>query len=146
MRNMDRWLGNGGMALIEALGARFETYGADGEGASYAEAAWEPTPLACNPQGTVQGGTYGVIMDAAMNFAINAGLDGKDRTRATLEMKIEMMRPSRSGDRLRVHGEVSRLAKQVAYAEAKVLDAEGRLISRATSTFLLHRAPDRADA
>lgn len=139
MRNMDRWLGDGGMSLIEAIGARFESYGADGEGSSYAEAAWEPTLLACNPQGTVQAGVHAVILDAAMNFAINAGLDGKDRARATLEMKVETMRASRAGDPLRVRGEVIRLARQVAYAEARVTDGQGRLVSRATSTFILHR-------
>jgi hypothetical protein len=32
------------------------------------------------------------------------------------------------------------LAKLVAYADAAVRDADGRLISRATGTFLLHRA------
>ena len=37
------------------------------------------------------------------------------------------------------------MAKQVAYGEATVRDADGALVSRATGTFLLHRpapAPD----
>jgi acyl-coenzyme A thioesterase PaaI-like protein len=33
------------------------------------------------------------------------------------------------------------MAKQVAFAEASVRDAEGRLVSRSTGTFLLHREP-----
>jgi len=46
---------------------------------------------------------------------------------------------------------VARLAKQVAYGEATVRDADGVLISRATGTFLLHRpdpesSPGRAPA
>ena len=40
-----------------------------------------------------------------------------------------------------LRGDVVRLAKQVAYGEATVRDADGVLISRATGTFLLHR-PD----
>jgi acyl-coenzyme A thioesterase PaaI-like protein len=40
---------------------------------------------------------------------------------------------------------VARLAKQVAYGEATVRDADGVLISRATGTFLLHR-PDPTPA
>ena len=33
-----------------------------------------------------------------MNFAINAALTGRDRTRGTLEMKTETMRPAKMGD------------------------------------------------
>jgi acyl-coenzyme A thioesterase PaaI-like protein len=74
-----------------------------------------------------------------MNFAINTELDGRDRTRATLEMKTETMRVAKAGDALRVEGRVVRMAKQVAYAEATTRDAENQLVSRATGTFLLHR-------
>src|SRR5688572_31876699 len=37
------------------------------------------------------------MLDAAMNFAVNAGLTGKDRPRATLELKTELMLPASSG-------------------------------------------------
>jgi uncharacterized protein (TIGR00369 family) len=131
---MTRWLGDGGMPVIEAIGASFEEYG-DG----WATARWSPTPLACNPHGVVQAGVHSVVLDAAMNFAINAGLDGKDRTRATLEMKAELMLPAAAGAEYSVRAEVSRMAKQVAFAEAAVRDTDGRLISRSTGTFLLHR-------
>ena len=30
VKNMDRWLGDGGMPAIEAVGASFESYGVDG--------------------------------------------------------------------------------------------------------------------
>ena len=137
MRNMDRWLGDGGMRIIEAVGAGFDAYG-DG----WVTARWSPTPLACNPGGVVQAGVHSVLLDAAMNFAINAGLDGRDRARATLELKAETMRPVKAGDALTVRGEVVRMAKQVAYAEATVRDADGALVSRSTGTFLLHREDD----
>ena len=137
MRNMDRWLGDGGMSIIEAVGAGFDAYG-DG----WVTARWSPTPLACNPGGVVQAGVHSVLLDAAMNFSINAGLDGRDRARATLELKAETMRPVKAGDALTVRGEVVRLARQVAYAEARVRDADGALVSRSTGTFLLHREDD----
>jgi len=142
VKDMDRWLGDGGMPVIEAIGASFDGYGSDdpsGDGA-WAEADWVPTALACNPHGIVQAGVHSVMLDAAMNFAINTGLEGRDRTRATLEMKTETMRVANAGDHLRVRGWVMRMAKQVAYAEATVTDAGDRLVSRATGTFLLHRA------
>ena len=136
-KDMDRWLGDGGMAIIGAIGARFERYGNAQDG--WVEGSWTPTPLACNPHGIVQAGVHSVLLDASMNFAINAGLAGKDRTRATLEMKTETLRVAQAGDVLTLRGEVVRQAKQVAYAEGRISDADGRLVSRATGTFLLHR-------
>ena len=84
-------------------------------------------------------GIHSLVLDASMNFAINAALAGRDRTRGTLEMKTETMRPARHGERYSVRGEVARLARQVAYGEAVVRDGAGTMISRATGTFLLHR-------
>jgi uncharacterized protein (TIGR00369 family) len=133
-RDMKKWLGDGGMPIIEQIGASLDEYGD-----AWVAGTWTPTPLACNPAGTVQAGVHSVVLDAAMNFAINAGLDGRDRTRGTLEMKTETMRPAQAGAAFTVRGEVVRMAKQVAYAEAAVRDADDKLISRATGTFFLHR-------
>ncbi|GAC1385186.1 MAG: hypothetical protein NVSMB4_12610 [Acidimicrobiales bacterium] len=136
-KDMERWLGNGGMTIIGAIGASLDRYGTERDG--WVEGSWTPTSLACNPHGIVQAGVHSVLLDASMNFAINAGLAGKDRTRATLEMKTETLRVARAGDVLTLRGEVVRQAKQVAYAEGRIRDADGRLVSRATGTFLLHR-------
>ena len=83
---------------------------------------------------------HGLLLDAAMNFAINSALAGRDRTKATLEMKVETMRPAQVGEAYRLRGEVVRMARQVAYAEATVTDDRDRMVSRSTGTFLLHRA------
>ena len=82
---------------------------------------------------------HSVLLDAAMNFAVNTELDGRDRTRATLEMKTETMRVAKAGETLRIEGRVVRMARQVAYAEATAHDETGQLVSRSTGTFLLHR-------
>jgi uncharacterized protein (TIGR00369 family) len=143
---MDRWLGDGGMALLGALGARLERYGVDGEDLGWVEGVFVPAALAANPHGVVQAGVHAVLLDAAMNFAINAALRGAERTRATLELKTETMRPAAVGVRYRLRGDVVRLARQVAFAEAAVRDEEGDLVSRATGTFLVYRpANERPD-
>ena len=136
-KNLDRWLGDGGMPLVEALGCAFDGYGADDSG--WCTARWTPTDLACNPHGIVQAGAHSVVLDAAMNFALNAGLEGKDRTRATLELKTEVMRAAQAGQHLSLRGTVTRQAKQVAFAEAVARDHQGRVVSRSTGTWLLHR-------
>jgi uncharacterized protein (TIGR00369 family) len=134
MRNMDKWLGSGGMPVIDAIGGNFTEYG---EG--WAAAMWTPTDMACNPAGGVQAGVYAVMLDAAMNFAINASLDGKDRTRGTLEMKTDCLKGAQKGDSLTVRGEVSRMTKLIAFTEATVHNDKGELLSRSTGTFMLHR-------
>jgi uncharacterized protein (TIGR00369 family) len=130
---MDRSLGDGGMPLLGQLGLTFDVYG-DG----WVTANWAPTELACNPAGAVHGGVYGIVHDAAMNFATNAALESGDRA-ATLELKYSMMHSARAGDELSVRGEVVRLTRQVAYLETAIRNAEGQPVSKGTGTFLLRR-------
>lgn len=131
---MDKWLGDGGMAVIAAFGGAF-----DGYGEGWAEASWVPTDLCCNPLGIVQAGVHSVLLDAAMNFAMLASLARGDRG-ATLEMKTSTMKPAKAGEALRVRGEVVRLARQVAYLEAWVRREDGELVSHSTGTFIVRRA------
>jgi uncharacterized protein (TIGR00369 family) len=138
-KNMDRWLGDGGMPVVGALGGSFETYGVDGEDLGWAAGTFVPSELACNPHGSVQAGVHGVILDAVMNFAINAALRGRDRTNATIEMTSELLRPAMRDEHYLVRGDVVRLTRQIAYAEASISAADGKLVSRATGTFLVHR-------
>ena len=138
-KDMDRWLGDGGMPIIALVGGAFTAYGVDGEDLGWVAGTFTPEELACNPQGITQAGMHSLLLDACMNFAINAALSGRDRTRGTLEMKTETMRPALRGSTYSLRGEVVRMAKQVAYGEASLRDGEGALVSRATGTFLLHR-------
>jgi acyl-coenzyme A thioesterase PaaI-like protein len=64
-------------------------------------------------------------LDAAMNFAINAALVGRDRTEATIEMTTELMRPALLEGHYVVRGDVVRLTRQIAYAEATITSDEG---------------------
>jgi uncharacterized protein (TIGR00369 family) len=132
-RNLDRSLGDGGMPLLAQLGLGFDAYG---EG--WSEAAWVPTELACNPAGVVQGGVYGVIHDSAMNFAVNSALERGDRA-STLDVQYQTRRAAKAGDVLRVRGEVTQLTRQIAYVESVVRDADDRVLSQATATFMLRR-------
>jgi acyl-coenzyme A thioesterase PaaI-like protein len=138
-KDMDRWLGDGGMQIIGLVGGAFTDYGVDGEDLGWVVGTFEPADLACNPHGITQAGVHSLLLDACMNFAINAALPGRARTRGTLEMKTECMRPAMKGDTFALRGDVARLGKQVAYGEATVRAADGALVSRGTGTFLLYR-------
>ncbi len=141
---MDHWLSDGGMAIIGAIGGSCATYGVDGEDLGWVEGTFEPTQLACKPHGTVQAGVHSVLLDAAMNFAVNAAVVGRDRTEATIEMTTELMRPALFEGHYAIRGDVVRLTRQIAYAEATIASEEGKLVSRATGTFLVHRSTKTA--
>jgi uncharacterized protein (TIGR00369 family) len=135
MRNLDRSLGDGGMPLLAELGLSFERYG---EG--WAEATWCPTELACNPFGTVHGGVYGVVHDAAMNFATNSALEKGDRA-ATLDVSYQTRRAASAGAELTVRGEVVQVTKSVVYVESTVAEVEGSaVVSKGMATFAVRRA------
>ncbi len=130
---MDKALGDGGMALLGQLGVDFLGYG---EG--WVEAAWTPTESACNPVGGVHGGVYAVVHDAAMNFATNSALE-RGESGATISITYATMRGAKAGDVLRVRGEVVRLARQIAYLETTITNAEDHVVSKASGTFILRR-------
>jgi uncharacterized protein (TIGR00369 family) len=128
--------GDGGMPILGQLGVRF-----DQAGEGWVEATWVPTESACNPLGTIHGGVYGVIHDAAMNFATNSALESGERA-STLELGYQMLRAAEAGDELKVRSEVLRSTRQIAYLESTVRNADGEVVSRANGTFLLRRKSD----
>jgi uncharacterized protein (TIGR00369 family) len=139
-KDMSRWLGDSGLPILAAIGLSFDDYGIEGDDrAGWATGTWVPRSVACDNKDVVQAGVHAVVLDAAMNFAVNAGLSGKDRTGAALEIKTETMRMVLRDEHLAVRGAVMRQTKQVAFAEARVEDEKGRLVSRSTGTFLIQR-------
>jgi acyl-coenzyme A thioesterase PaaI-like protein len=141
MKNMDRWLGDGGMPVIAAIGAAITAYGmeSDNGDSGWATGTWTPTTMACNPHGIVQAGVHAILHDALMNFAINTTLDGRDRTKATLEMKSDFLRAALLNNEFVLQGSAVRVTKLIAFADARVLSPDGALVSKATGTFMLHR-------
>jgi acyl-coenzyme A thioesterase PaaI-like protein len=75
-----------------------------------------------------------------MNFAINASLDGKDRTKATLEMKTDCMKGAVLGDALTVSGKLDRMTKLIAFSSAEIRNEKDEVICRSSGTFMIHRA------
>jgi uncharacterized protein (TIGR00369 family) len=85
-----------------------------------------------NPMGTLHGGVYCDLADAAMGYAYAATLaEGEAFT--TVELKINFFRPVRKG-RLTAEASVVRAGATLAYVECDVKDGDGRLAARAAST------------
>ena len=90
-----------------------------------------------NPMGTLHGGILCDLVDGAMGMAFFSTLEpGESFT--TLELKINFLRPFWTG-RLVARGRVVSRGRTVGMAECDVVDDQGRLIARASSTCLALR-------
>ncbi len=90
-----------------------------------------------NPIGVVHGGLAATLMDSAIGCAMQTkAAPGFFYT--TIELKINYVRPLLAGMG-RVFGEatVLHVGRQTALAEARVIDANGKLYAHATSTCML---------
>jgi len=85
--------------------------------------------------GVVQGGVITQIADAAMGMSL-ATLQEDHIWNTTIELKINFIRPMVEG-RLRAIGRVVEMKQTLLFGEADVVDDEGRLIARASSTCLV---------
>ena len=85
-----------------------------------------------NPMGTLHGGIYCDIADAAMGYAYAATLV-EGETFTTIELKINFLRAVRKAT-LTAEARVVRAGSTVGYVECEVKDQTGRLVARAAST------------
>lgn len=86
----------------------------------------------CHPGG-VQGGFITGWLDAAMAHAVMVRTN-REQVPATLEIKVNFLRPVFPQQELTVRAEIVRLGRSMVFAEARLLDAEGVLLATATST------------
>jgi uncharacterized protein (TIGR00369 family) len=85
-----------------------------------------------NPMGTLHGGIYCDLADAAMGYAYAATLaEGESFT--TVELKINFLRSVRRGT-LTAEARVVKAGSTLGYVECDVKDEAGKLIARAAST------------
>ena len=97
-----------------------------------AAAALEVEERHSNPMGTVHGGILCDLADAAMGMAYFSVLEAGESF-TTLELKINFLRPFWTG-RLVAEGRVVHRGRTMGLVECDVVDADGRLIARATAT------------
>ncbi|MCA9520172.1 MAG: PaaI family thioesterase [Myxococcales bacterium] len=97
----------------------------------------EPSEFMFNAIGTLHGGYYAAVLDAALGVAVHSELpQGVGYT--TLELKVNIVRPYTLGaGPLRVEGRVLHSGRRTAVSEASVLDRNGKLYAHATSTCLI---------
>ncbi len=97
-----------------------------------------------NPMGSVHGGVLCDLADIAMGTSVMTTL-AEGETFSTLELKMNFIRPVFKG-LVRCQAKVVNRGRNIAYCEADILDARGKLVARGVSTnMILHREGD-ADA
>ena len=99
----------------------------------------QPAEYHYNPFGTMHGGLLCSLFDEAMALAISSQLPaGVGAT--TLDLKATFLRPIRvATGAIRCEAESITVGGRVATAQARVVDADGRLYGHATSTWLVLR-------
>ncbi len=85
-----------------------------------------------NPMGTLHGGIYCDLADAAMGHAYAATLGGAE-TFTTVELKINFFRPVRAGT-LTAEATIVKAGSTLGYVECDIKDQAGKLVAKAAST------------
>ncbi len=96
-----------------------------------------PGKHAYNPIGSVHGGYAATLLDSACGCAVHTQLTAT-QAYTTLELKVAYHRGmSTETGPVTAEGRVVSMGRRVAFAEAKLSDAQGRLLASATSTLLV---------
>jgi uncharacterized protein (TIGR00369 family) len=102
-------------------------------------AVFQATPglHAYNPIGSVHGGYAATLLDSACGCAVHSKLS-PTQAYTTLELKVSFHRAlTVATGVIKAEGIVLSFGRRVAFAEAKLTDAAGRLCASATSTLLI---------
>jgi uncharacterized protein (TIGR00369 family) len=106
-------------------------------GAGRATVEFEASARYANPMGTLHGGVFCDLADAAMGVAYLSTL-AEGETATTIELKINFLRPVWNA-KLRAEAKVVRAGKVVGLLECDIFDERDRLIARASSTCMTLR-------
>jgi uncharacterized protein (TIGR00369 family) len=101
-------------------------------GEGWIRIGFEGRPEFRNPAGFIQGGFLAAMLDDTMGPAVFAATDGALYT-ASIDMNVSFLKPAKVGA-LFGEGQVVQLGKTVAFIEARLTDAAGDLVARATSS------------
>ena len=92
-----------------------------------------------NPQGIVHGGIITAVADTSIGLALRSRLR-PGLTHRTAQLNVHFLAKG-EGNRLVGRGRAVHLGQRMGYGESEVLDGEGRLLARASGTFIVLPAP-----
>ena len=90
-----------------------------------------------NPVGIVQGGFIAAFADSSMGASSLTFARERKVFSANAELKISFLKPAKVGSLLTCTAHVLSGGSRAAFVEAEVVDEEGRLVAKASSTYIL---------
>src|SRR3954447_23814029 len=102
----------------------------------------DPQEFHYNPLGSMHGGVISTLLDTACGCSVHTLLPaGVGYT--SLDLSVKFLRPiTLDSGRLTCTGSVLQRGRRTALAEARLTDAQGKLVAHATSTCMLFELPD----
>jgi uncharacterized protein (TIGR00369 family) len=111
------------------------TFVSQGEGRS--EATWSPTPDMANPVGNVHGGVIATVIDEVTGLAVITMVEAESAP--TVSLHIDYLHAVPVGGTYTAVGEVVRIGRAVAIADARILDQAGKVLARGTGIYQIPR-------
>jgi uncharacterized protein (TIGR00369 family) len=119
-----------------ALNMRLE---AIGEGLATIAMPYDTALIGDPETGVIHGGAVSALMDTACGAAVMCHPEAGIST-ATLDLRIDYMRPATPGETIRTRAECHHVTRSVAFVRAVATDAdESRPVATATGTFTVER-------
>jgi uncharacterized protein (TIGR00369 family) len=95
-----------------------------------AEASWTPTPDMANPFGSVHGGIIATVIDELAGAAVISSIEAGSAP--TVSLNVEYLHAVPIGGTYTAMGEIVRMGRAMAIADARILDEEGKVLARGT--------------
>ena len=90
-----------------------------------------------NPAGIMQGGFVSAFADSSMGACVFTFARERKVFSSNTELKISFLKPAKVGTLLTCTAQVLSGGSRAAFVEAEVVDEEGRLVAKASSTYIL---------
>jgi len=105
-------------------------------GVGYASLEIDLAKKHLQPYGTVHGGVFASIIDAAAFWSVYFGIEDPAAGLTTVDLKLNYLAPAASG-KLLARGRQIRVGRTLGYAEAQVVDPSDTVLAHGTSTVII---------